>query len=164
IVVTLYFADLLHRHFPATARRAADRAPPRAGRERLPQCALYRVVDHAYHFRAVAPVVARFRSRNGAIPVRRAQALARSDQLPYGHRRHLHAVRAVDHVPAATLHSCELGRHYATREGIYDRLPRARDLNAGRVPLARSRAVLSLLRGRADPDVPHHRRVGRPPP
>ncbi len=47
------------------------------------------------------------------------------------------------------------------REGIHDRLPRARDADARRVHLARPRAVLSVLRGRPDPDVPHHRHLGR---
>ena len=44
---------------------------------------------------------------------------------------------------------------------IHDRLPGARDADDRRVLRARSRPVLRVLRGRADPDVPHHRRVGR---
>ena len=48
--------------------------------------------------------------------------------------------------------------------GIHDRLPGARDDDGRHVLRARFRRVLHVLRGRADPDVPHHRRVGRAAP
>ena len=44
---------------------------------------------------------------------------------------------------------------------IHDRVPRARNADDRRVLRARSVPVLRLLRGRPDPDVPDHRRVGR---
>ena len=47
------------------------------------------------------------------------------------------------------------------RQGIYDRLPRARDADDRRVLRPRSRAVLSFLRGRPHSDVSHHRHLGR---
>ncbi len=52
-------------------------------------------------------------------------------------------------------------RDHRAGEGVHDRLPRARDADDRRFHLARPRAVLSVLRGRADPDVPHHRGLGR---
>ena len=48
--------------------------------------------------------------------------------------------------------------------GIHDRLPRARDADGRNVLRPRPGAVLSVLRGRPDPDVPDHRRMGRPAP
>ena len=51
--------------------------------------------------------------------------------------------------------------HRRAREGVHDRLPGARDADDRRVLRAGSRAVLPVLRGRPDPDVPDHRRVGR---
>ena len=62
-------------HLPAAARRAPDRLLP-AEDESFPQRALHRAVDHAHHLRAVAHPVWRLRSDHGAVPVRRAQALA----------------------------------------------------------------------------------------
>ena len=55
----------------------------------------------------------------------------------------------------------ELGVDREARQGIHDRLPGARNADDRRVLRARHRAVLRLLRGRPDPDVPHHRRLGR---
>ncbi len=48
------------------------------------------------------------------------------------------------------------------RPRIHDRVPGAGNLDGRHVLRARPRAVLSVLRGRPDPDVPDHRRVGRP--
>ena len=47
---------------------------------------------------------------------------------------------------------------------IHDLLPGARDPDGRHLLRARSGAVLSVLRGRPDPDVPDHRRVGRAAP
>jgi hypothetical protein len=46
-------------------------------------------------------------------------------------------------------------------QGIHDRLPGAGDPDDRGVRGARSGAVLPVLRGRADPDVPDHRHLGR---
>ena len=50
------------------------------------------------------------------------------------------------------------------RQGIHDCLPGPGDLDGGHVLRARLRALLRLLRRRADPDVPDHRGVGRGTP
>ena len=42
-----------------------------------------------------------------------------ADQLPHGRRRHLHAVRAADHLPHAALHPGELDRRLPTRVKEY---------------------------------------------
>ena len=62
--------------------------------------------------------------------------------------------------PICILASWEVGR--GPRQGVHGRLPGPRDLHGRHVLRARPRAVLRLLRGRADPDVPDHRRLGRP--
>ena len=46
-------------------------------------------------------------------------------------------------------------------QGVHGRLPGARDADARRLLRARPRALLHLLRGRPDPDVPDHRHLGR---
>ena len=50
------------------------------------------------------------------------------------------------------------------RQGIHDRLPRPRDDDGRHLRGPRSRAVLSVLRSRPDPDVPDHRHLGRSAP
>ena len=62
----------------------------------------------------------------------------------------------------AVLHRRELGLDRDPRQGIHDRVPGARDADDRHLLGARSRAVLPVLRGRPDPDVPDHRRLGRP--
>ena len=47
------------------------------------------------------------------------------------------------------------------RQGVHDRLPGARDADDRRLLRARPRALLPVLRGRPDPDVPDHRHLGR---
>ena len=133
----------------------------RRGREA--QCALGRAVDHADHLRDLAGAGLALRCRLGRIPVRREAAVARRhDQLPHGRRRHFAAVRDPHHRADAALHHRELGRDPDPREGIHDRVPGARDADDRHLLRARSRAVLPVLRGRPDPDVPDHRRLGRP--
>ncbi len=50
------------------------------------------------------------------------------------------------------------------REGIHDRVPGAGNADGRHLLGARSGAVLPVLRGRPDPDVPDHRRLGRAAP
>ncbi len=88
--------------------------------------------------------------------------MARGDQVQDGRRRHLDAVHRADGVLDAALHSRLVGQHQGSRQGVHDRLPRARDADARRLLGTRPRPLLSLLRGRPHPDVPHHRRLGRP--
>ncbi len=57
-------------------------------------------------------------------------------------------------------HRGVLGRR-APGEGIHGRLPAAGDADARRLHGARSGALLPVLRGGADPDVPDHRHLGR---
>src|SRR3546814_7954950 len=59
------------------------------------------------------------------------------------------------------LHPGELGSRPDQGQGIHDRLPGPRDPDGGHVLRPRYPGVLRLLRGRADPDVPDHRGVGR---
>ena len=58
----------------------------------------------------------------------------------------------------------ELAGDPEPRARIHGRLPRARDADGRNVLRPRPGAVLSVLRGRPDPDVPDHRRMGRPAP
>ncbi|PRD38697.1 UNVERIFIED_CONTAM: hypothetical protein NCL1_02751 [Trichonephila clavipes] len=81
----------------------------------------------------------------------------------HGRRRHLGAVRHADHLPHAADH-CGLLDGGEPHQGIHDRLPAAGDADARRVLCAGSGAVLPVLRGRPDPDVPDHRCLGRPAP
>jgi hypothetical protein len=54
--------------------------------------------------------------------------------------------------------------HVETGQGIHDRLPGAGRADDRRLHRAGSGAVLPVLRGRADPDVPDHRHLGRQGP
>src|SRR6202011_5345255 len=74
------------------------------------------------------------------------------------------AVRDPDHRSDAVLHHCELevGDHAGAR--IHDGVPAAGNADGRYFLGARPRIVLSVLRGRPDPDVPDHRGVGRPAP
>ena len=83
-------------------------------------------------------------------------------RLPHGRRRHLDAVRAAVDPADPDLHPRQLGQHHQPRQGVHDRLPGDGD-DAGRHLLRpRPHPLLHVLRGRADPDVPDHRRLGRP--
>ena len=65
-------------------------------------------------------------------------------------------------LPDADLHRCRAGSSITRAgQGIHDRLPGPRDDDGRHVLRARFRRLLHVLRGRADPDVPHHRRLGR---
>ena len=50
------------------------------------------------------------------------------------------------------------------RQGVHDRVSGARNADDRHLRGAGPRAVLSVLRGRPDPDVPHHRHLGRRAP
>ena len=91
------------------------------------------------------------------------RGLDRRADLQDGRRRHLGAVRDADDVPDAADDRRELERH-RPGQGVHGRLPGARDADARRLLRARPRAVLPVLRGRADPDVPDHRHLGRQGP
>ena len=82
-------------------------------------------------------------------------------QLSPWRGRHLDAFHPAVDLPVAAGHSCQLEGHYPSGARIYDRLPRPRDDDGRHVRLARYADVLSVLRGCADPDVHHHRCLGR---
>ena len=84
--------------------------------------------------------------------------------LPHGDRRHFAFLRAALDPSDPRLRAGELGSDQGPRQGIHDRIPRARDAHGRDVLRPRLRRVLHVLRGRAAPDVPHHRRVGRSAP
>ncbi len=105
--------------------------------------------------------------RSGAtgLSVRRKSAVARQcHHLPHGCRWHLAAVRDLDHRADAVLHRRELEIDNAACARIHDGVSLLETLMVGTFSRARPRAVLSVLRGRPDPDVPDHRRLGRPAP
>ena len=132
-------------------------------RGRRAQRALDRAVDHARHLRDLADPGLALRPGSAGLPVRREARLARRrHHLPDGRRRHLAAVRDPHHglMPICILASWTSIE--TPRQGIHDRLPGARDADGRHVLRARPRAVLPVLRGRPDPDVPDHRRLGRP--
>ena len=79
-------------------------------------------------------------------------------------RRRVDAIRAADDLPDADQHPGLMDPDPEPGQGIHDRLPGAGDADGRRVRRARSCAVLSVLRGRPDPDVPHHRHMGRREP
>ena len=107
----------------------------------------------------------RFDPSSAGIPVRRKAAMARRrHHLFDGRRRHFAAVRGADHRADADLDPGELDRDPAPGARIHDRVPGARNADGRHLLRARSGAVLSVLRGRPDSDVPDHRRVGRPAP
>ena len=72
-------------------------------------------------------------------------------------------VRDADDLPDADHHPLDLGGA-RPGQGVHGRLPGARDADARRLLRARPRALLHLLRGRPDPDVPDHRHLGRQGP
>ncbi len=122
-------------------------------------------MDHVDHLRGVADPGDALRSRAAGFPVRREGALARQrHHLSHGRRRHLAAVRDPDHRADAVLHRRELEIDSGARARIHDGVPAPGNADGRHLLRARSRAVLSVLRGRPDPDVPDHRRVGRTAP
>ncbi len=62
----------------------------------------------------------------------------------------------------ADLHPGELGVDHRPGARVHARVPDPRDDDGGHVLRPRLRRLLHVLRGRADPDVPHHRGLGRP--
>ena len=152
------------RHLPAAGGRAVlpGRQRPEGGRR--PQLPQRRAAHLAGDLPDLAAAVGALRRHQGGLPVRGEARLGAGAQhrLPHGHRRHLAVLRPAVDPADADLHPGELGSRPCPRQGVHDRVPRARDLHGRHVLRARSRAVLRLLRGRADPDVPDHRRVGRP--
>ena len=110
-------------------------------------------------------LVWRFDAAERGLPVRRKGELARQrHHLSHGRRRHFAAVRDPDHRPDAVLHHRELEIDHDARARIHDGVPAAGNADGRHLLGARPRAVLSVLRGRPDPDVPDHRRLGRPAP
>ena len=135
------------------------------GRGRRPQRALGGALDHAGHLRGLAQSGVALRSGLAGIPVRREAPLARRlRHLSHGRRRHFAAARDPHHRDHAALHRGELARHPGPRPRIHDRVPGAGNADGRHLLGARPRAVLPVLRGRPHPDVPDHRRVGRPAP
>ncbi len=84
--------------------------------------------------------------------------------LSHGHRRHFAVLRPAVDLADADL--CGLGLAGDQNAGarIHGRVPGARDFHDRHVLRARSGDVLCFFRRRPDPDVPHHRRLGRGPP
>ena len=82
-------------------------------------------------------------------------------QLSPWRGRHLDALHPAVDLPVAAGHSRQLEGHHPPGARIYDRLPCPRDDDGRHVRLARHADVLSVLRGCADPDVHHHRCLGR---
>ena len=158
-------AHPLHRHVPAAGRRRDHFLPdPRhdggASQEHPERLAR----RDAAHLRRLAADLVEFRPVRSGLPVRRARRLARLHDLFDGRRRHLDAVRHPHHLPDAHLHPGELEVGPAPAEGIHGLLPGARDHDDRRLHVARPHPLLRLLRSRPHPDVPDHRRVGRPAP
>ena len=156
-------ANPIHGHLPAAGRRVADPVHPGRGRRaRAATSAPSRCGRRSFTFVISLLDLGRLRQFRAGLPDGREVRLAGFGHLlPHGRRRHFHAVRHPDHLPDAALHPGELGIDREAREGIHDRLPAARDADDRRLLRARHRALLRLLRGRPDPDVHHHRRVGR---
>lgn len=107
-----------------------------------------------------------FRSRYGADAVRREGVLDRGlqRQLPSRHRRHLAVVRAADGLHHYHRGGRRLAGDHQPRGAVHGRLPDPVGPDGGRVRRARRHAVLRVLRSDPDPDVHHHRRVGRTQP
>ena len=85
----------------------------------------------------------------GGIPARRGETWFGSG-LVYKtrRRRHVDALRASDRLPDAVLHRRVVEIDHLSGQGIYDRLPRARDADARRL-LARSISCCSISSSRA---------------
>ena len=107
--------------------------------------------------------LAALRSDNRGFSVSRAGGVAAGVQhlLPHGCRRDIPVLRPAGDAADAAVRVGVVGSHQVARQGVHDRLPGAGDADDRRVLRARHGLVLHLLRRRADPDVPHHRCVGR---
>ena len=122
------------------------------------------LVGAVVSFLVTLPLYARFDSRHLGDAVRREGALDRplQRQLPPGHRRHVVLVRAADRLHHGGGGDLGLGSDHRARQPVHGRLPDPVGPDDRRVLRARRRAVLRVLRGHADPDVPDHRHLGRP--
>ncbi len=105
----------------------------------------------------------RLRPHHGRFPVRGTPGLAAGirRRLPHGGRRHLGAVRPALDRADADLHPGILGIGQYPGARVHGRLPGSRDDDGRDVLRPRLHRLLRLLRSRADPDVPHHRHLGR---
>ena len=118
------------------------------------------------HHRDVPRVAFRdvqFRSRRHRVSVRGRGRLDHGVQIPPGRRRDFDPVRDAHDLYDAAGDRGQLGRK-GPGQGIHDRLSDAGNADAWRVHGAGSGAVLPVLRGGADPDVPDHRHLGRGQP
>ncbi len=97
------------------------------------------------------------------LPVRRRPRLDHGPALQDGRGRDFDPVRDADHVPDAAGDPVDVAGA-RPGQGIHDRLPGAGRADDRRVHRAGSGAVLPVLRGRADPDVPADRDLGRREP
>ena len=112
------------------------------------------------------PLYTGFDAGNGADAVRREGAVDPGVQhrlLP-GCRRHLDAADPADHLHHGPGDHCRLGGHPVQAGPVHGGLPDHGRAHGRRVRRARCDAVLRLLGGDADPDVHHHRRLGRAEP
>src|SRR3989441_848516 len=109
------------------------------------------------------PYTTLFRSRRRRLPVRRGPRVDAGlrDLVPPRHRRHQPPARAPDDVPHAGGPRLCVARDRGPVEGIRGHHADPRDGDAGRVREPRPLPLLCLLGGDADPDVLHHRRLGR---
>ncbi len=109
-------------------------------------------------------VLARVRSRRRRLPVRRAHAGSRASASHYlrRHRRHQLVPRAAHHVPHPLVVLAACGDvHKRVKEYMILMLVLETGM-LGTLPRARPVPLLRLLGGDAGPDVPPHRRLGRP--
>ena len=142
---------------PAGARRRAATRRRRALQRRIA------LAGAVLGFLVTHPALHRFQPAQPGHAVRRAAALdpALQHQLPPRRGRHLGAVH-----PAQQLHhraggDRRLDGDREPRRAVQRRVPDHVGPAERRVRRARRGAVLRLLRGDADPDVHHHRRLGR---
>src|SRR5579885_2241318 len=119
------------------------------------------------HQRGDIPAVARplgaFRSRARRHAVRRAARLdpGLRHLLSPRHRRHRPAAHPAHHALHRAGGAGRLGGDHRSRGALHGRLPHPRGRDDRRVRGARRDPVLRVLGGHADPDVPHHRHLGR---
>jgi len=99
----------------------------------------------------------------GRVPPRVLDELGAGNRalVPRGHRRHRRVAGAAHRPARAARRARQLELRAGQGEGVSPRAARAADRDDGRAVLARPAAVLHLLRGDADSDVPAHRRLGQ---
>ena len=105
------------------------------------------------------PATPRFPAGRAGRVVRRLQ-----HQLPRRRRRHLAVVRDPQHPAHAALRDQLLVLDPDPHQGVHGRVPDHGHLHGRRVLRPRHGAVLHVLRGHPDPDVPDHRHLGRAEP